>query len=384
MTTSAPDTKDLRIESVRFDHFRNYPMFKLDDVGPLTVFVGRNAIGKTNIVEGIELLTALSSFRNPTARQLVQWGNENARLQAKFSSASRDLDLALSIADGKKSYTLNGKPKKIQTLKGLLPAVAFTPDDLDLVKGSQGSKRAALDALGSQLSPNYYVIRKDYEKILQHKNRLLKEEGSPSYLDAVDETLLAVGTQLYCYRSSLFVKLLREIERYYREITDGSESIQAAYVPSWEEHDPEKTETFVLGKEDALDAMRVSLNDGREEERRRRHAVIGPHADRIEFFIEGKNARIYGSQGQQRSIVLSFKLAEVALIRDMLDQKPVLLLDDVMSELDEQRRNALVGFISGDIQTFITTTNLQYFSEDILAQARVIRLGAEDERSIKR
>lgn len=107
-----------------------------------------------------------------------------------------------------------------------------------------------------------------------------------------------------------------------------------------------------------------------------------PH--RIEFFIEGKNARIYGSQGQQRSIVLSFKLAEVALIRDMLDQKPVLLLDDVMSELDEQRRNALVGFISGDIQTFITTTNLQYFSEDILAQARVIRLGAEDERSIKR
>ena len=101
MTTSAPDTKDLRIESVRFDHFRNYPMFKLDDVGPLTVFVGRNAIGKTNIVEGIELLTALSSFRNPTARQLVQWGNENARLQAKFSSASPNLSewlIIMSIA----------------------------------------------------------------------------------------------------------------------------------------------------------------------------------------------------------------------------------------------------------------------------------------------
>ena len=106
-----------------------------------------------------------------------------------------------------------------------------------------------------------------------------------------------------CYRSSLFAKLLREIERYYREITDGSESIQAAYIPSWEEHDPEKTETFVLGKEDALDTMRVSLKDGREEERRRRHAVIGPNADRIEFFIEGKNARIYGSQGQQLSLI---------------------------------------------------------------------------------
>lgn len=385
MATSSPDTKDLRIESVRFDHFRNYPSFELNDIGPLTVFVGRNAIGKTNIVEGIELLTALSSFRNPTARQLVEWGSNGARLRATFVSAARNLDLELRIADGKKSYALNGKPKKIQTLKGLLPAVAFTPDDLDLVKGSQGSKRAALDSLGSQLSSNYYVIRKDYEKILQHKNRLLKEEGSQAYLDAVDETLLTVGVQLYCYRSSLFAKLLREIERYYREITDGNESIQAVYVPSWEEHDPERTDTFILGKDEALAAMHGTLRERREEERRRRHAVVGPHADRIEFFIEGKNARMYGSQGQQRSLVLSFKLAEVALIRDMLDQKPVLLLDDVMSELDEQRRNALVGFISGDIQTFITTTNLQYFSEDILAQARVIDLGtAEDERSAKR
>lgn len=375
MSERSSETKDLRIESVRFAHFRNYSSFELADIGPLTVFVGQNAIGKTNIVEGIELLTALSSFRTATSQQLVEWGSESAKLEATFVSASRNLEIALQIREGKRSYALNGKPKKIQTLKGLLPAVAFTPDDLDLVKGSQGSKRAALDSLGSQLTPNYYVIRKDYEKMLQHKNRLLKEEGSLAYLDAVDETLLTVGTQLYCYRSSLFLKLLREIERYYHEITGGNESIQAAYVPSWEEHDPDKIESFVLSKDEAAKKMHASLIEKREEERRRRHAIIGPHADRIEFFIEGKNARIYGSQGQQRSIVLSFKLAEVALIQDMLDQKPVLLLDDVMSELDEHRRNALVGFISGDIQTFITTTNLQYFSDEILDQADVIKLG---------
>ena len=279
------------------------------------------------------------------------------------------------MEDGKRSYSLNGKPKKIQTLKGLLPAVSFTPDDLDLVKGSQSGKRAALDALGSQLTSNYYVIRKDYEKILQHKNKLLKEEGSSSYLEAIDETLVRVGAQLYCYRSSLFAKLLLEIQRYYREITGGIESVQAVYVPSWQEADPEDMETFILSKEEATQQMYEALVGKREDERRRHRAIIGPHADKVEFFIEGKNARIYGSQGQQRSIVLSFKLAEVSLIRDMLDQKPVLLLDDVMSELDEQRRNALVGFISGDIQTFISTTNLQYFANGILDEARVVELG---------
>lgn len=124
--------------------------------------------------------------------------------------------------------------------------------------------------------------------------------------------------------------------------------------------------------------MRTALGKHRSEERRRKRALIGPHGDRIEFFIGGKNARLYASQGQQRSIVLSFKLAEVALIQDMRDQKPILLLDDVMSELDAQRRNALIGFISGDIQTFITTTNLQYFSEEIIDQARVVSLGQDE------
>lgn len=369
------DTKDLRITGIEFGCFRNYPSFSLDDIGPLTIFVGRNAVGKTNIVEGIELLTALASFRNPTARQMVQWGCEEARLRASLTSVSRNLDLELLVAEGKRTYSLNGKSKKIQSLKGLLPAVVFTPDDLDLVKGSHGRKRAALDALGSQLSRNYYVILKDYEKILQHKNKLLKDEGPLSYLDAIDETLLTVGTQLYCYRSSLFMKIAKATERYYREITRGEESVQAAYVPSWEEHDPEQPRSFAIGKPEAAKKLESALVSHREEERRRRHALIGPHADRLEFFIEEKNARMYGSQGQQRSIVLSFKLAEVSIIQEMLDQKPVLLLDDVMSELDAERRDALVGFISGDIQTFITTTNLQYFTDEMLSHARIVELG---------
>lgn len=367
--------KDLFLADVDFRNFRNYGSFRLDDIGPLTVLVGSNAVGKTNVVEGIQLLTAQTSFRNPTGKQMVKWGEGSARLRARLKSKTRELSLEMRIQEGKRTFQLNGKAKKVQALKGLLPSVVFTPDDLDLVKGSQTGKRAALDALGTQLSANYYVIRKDYEKILQHKNKLLKEECSLSFLESVDETLLTVGSQLYCYRSALFAKLVVELQRYYREITEQREELTAGYVPSWEDYDPEIFASLIVDRATAHEAMASAIVANRDEERHRKRALIGPHADKIEFFLDGKNARFYGSQGQQRSIVLGFKLSEVAMIQTMLDQKPLLLLDDVMSELDERRRIALIGFISGDIQTFITTTNLQYFNESLLAQARVVELG---------
>lgn len=379
MKDKTHETQDLTITDLSLSCFRNYSSFELHGIGPLTIFVGHNAIGKTNIVEGIQLLTALTSFRNPTGKQLISWDENAAQLEISIKNVSRDLTLHLNIQEGKRSYSLNGKPKRIQTLKGLIPSVTFTPDDLALVKGSQSGKRSALDTLGSQLSQNYYVIKKDYEKILQHKNRLLKDEGSDAFFDSIDETLLTVGTQLYCYRSSMFKKLLVWIKHYYQEITDGRESVDGAYIPSWIDSEEEIENNSIVNKEEAFKIMNAALNNTREEERRRRRALVGPHADKIEFFIHGKNARIYASQGQQRSIVLSFKLAELALIREMLDQKPILLLDDVMSELDEHRRNALMGFISGDIQTFITTTNLHYFSDEILEHARVVRLGPEED-----
>ncbi|MEG0380140.1 MAG: DNA replication/repair protein RecF [Kurthia sp.] len=378
MKIESQETKDLKITDLSLSCFRNYSSFELHNIESLTIFVGHNAIGKTNIVEGIQLLTALTSFRNPTGKQLIAWNKEAAHLSISVKNKSRDLKLKLTIQEGKRAYFLNGKPKRIQTLKGLVPSVTFTPDDLALVKGSQSGKRSALDTLGSQLSQNYYVIKKDYEKILQHKNRLLKDEGSEAFFDSIDETLLTVGTQLYCYRSAMFKKLLVWIEYYYKEITGGKESVGGAYIPSWIDGEDVR-DNLIVGKDEAYEMMRASLDSLKDEERRRKRSLVGPHADKIEFYIHDKNARTYASQGQQRSIVLSFKLAELALIREMLDQKPILLLDDVMSELDESRRDALMGFITGDIQTFITTTNLHYFSENILNRARIVRLESDEQ-----
>ena len=370
---------DLRIERISFRNFRNYDRFDLSDLGSLTVLVGPNAVGKTNVVEGIQLLTALQSFRHPALEQIVRQGADFARLDADVGDGSRALALSLQVSDGKKRYLLNGKGKRSADLKGLVPSVAFTPDDLELVKGSSAVKRAALDALGSQLSANHYVIKKDYEKVVRYKNRLLKEEASNDLVASIDETLVTCGAQLACYRSALFEKLAPVVRSYYATIADGREDMDLCYVPSWEDHDPSAAVTYSFGRDEARDRLQAQLARRRDDERARKRALVGPHADHVEFFIGGRNAALYGSQGQQRSIVLAFKLAEASLIREMLGQKPVLLLDDVMSELDADRRNALVSFIEGDIQTFITTTNLSYFDEGLLARARVVRLPLEGE-----
>ncbi len=364
----------LSITHISFANFRSYKAFDLDHIGPLTIFVGPNAVGKTNIVEGIQLLTAQTSFRHPGIHELLLNGETYARIVADIQDDQRRLQLEMRIEEGKKKYLLNGKSKKTADLKGILPSVAFTPDDLELAKGPMAPRRAALDLLGSQLSPNHYLVRRDYEKVLKHKNQLLKDDAQPLLLESVNEMLITCGAQLSTYRAALFEKLARHMSSYYASITGQKEELIACYIPSWETHDPQRMQSFSFDRDTARDQISQALATHQKEEHDRRRSLVGPHADKIEFFIDGRNVSLYGSQGQQRCVVLSFKLAEATLIQDILHQKPVLLLDDVMSELDANRRRALVSFIEGDIQTFITTANIDYFDSDLLQKAQVVHL----------
>ena len=401
----------LRIEGIEFRDFRSYGQLRLEGLGPLTVLVGPNAVGKTNIVEGIQLLTALVSFRRPTIDQMIRRGASSARISSHVSDGNRELDVELRLEGHARRFLLNGKGKRPADLKGLIPSVTFTPDDLDLVKGPMGNRRRALDVLGSQLSASYHTVLKDYEKVIQHKNRLLRDEASDLMIDSIDEMLLISGSQLTCYRAALVARLAPKVERRYAEIAGAGEQLEMRYRPSWEVHrgadsrsgrdvmdggdregDPSATVaaacaagvgdegasseslTETISRDEARRHLEAALMARRAEERARRRAVVGPQGDAITFAIDGMDASLYGSQGQQRSVVLAWKLAEAAVIEEMLDQKPVLLLDDVMSELDKQRRAALVSYISDDAQTFITTANLNYFDEGMLQQARVIQL----------
>ncbi len=364
----------LRIEHIAFSNFRNYEALDLTDISDLTVFVGPNAVGKTNIVEGIQLLTAQSSFKHPTSLQLIRQGETTARLQADITDGNRELSVALSLAEGKRTFSLNGKAKRTADLKGIAPSVSFTPDDLQLSKGSMSYRRDALDAMGAQMSRNHYLIRKDWDKVLRQKNMLLKDEVSTLMLESVNDLVVTCGAQLTCYRAALFVKLASYMESYYSEIAGSSEKIAVKFAPSWFEEGKWISPGEVITKEEARSSLTDALSKKLPEERMRKRSLIGPQADKIEFLIGGKQVSVYGSQGQQRSVVLAFKLAEVSLIRDIVAQQPILLLDDVMSELDENRRRALVQFVSSDIQTFITTANLAYFDKDLLQKADIVQL----------
>lgn len=367
----------LRIEHIAFSDFRNYEALDLNGISDLTVFVGPNAVGKTNIVEGIQLLTAQSSFKHPTSLQMIRQGATSARLAADVSDGNRELSIALSLSEGKRSFSLNGKMKRTADLKGLAPSVSFTPDDLQLSKGSMSLRRDAIDAMGSQMSRNHYLIRKDWDKVLRQKNMLLKDEADVLMLESINDLVITCGAQLTCYRAALFAKLSAYMESYYSEIAGSSERMDARFAPSWAREGEWLSRDEALTKGDARSLLAEALKEKLSEERIRRRSLVGPQADRIEFFVGGKQVSVYGSQGQQRSVVLAFKLAEVSLIRDILSQQPILLLDDVMSELDEHRRRSLVQFVSSDIQTFITTANLAYFDKDLLAHADIVQLPLE-------
>ena len=344
----------LRITSLSFSNFRNYESFDLADIGDLTVFIGRNGIGKTNILEGVSLLSSADSFRHAQINQLLHQGRAQARMEMEMTDGNRLLSTALSLEPGKKRFTVNG---------------------------SSSVRRQAIDDLGAQLSKNYYVIQRDYEKILRYKNRLLKEESHPSLVDAMNDTLLTCATQLFCYRHSLHRRMVPLVEGYYGKLSKSGEPFGASYLSSWDYLNNGEQEVALAGfdggpadKDRVREHLEQSLARYSEEERRRHRSIVGPHNDKLSFYLSERDASCFASQGQQRCIVLAWKLAEVEIVRQTLGSNPVLLLDDVMSELDEERRDMLVREVGADIQTFMTSTDLTPFNDQLLSRARVVDL----------
>ena len=367
----------MQIRSLSFTDFRNYRLFEIDGLGKLTVFVGDNAVGKTNVLEGIQLLTAATSFRHPQIAQFIREGADLARISCQVSDGNRELETALLLEPGKRRYTVNGKPKGRIDIRGNLPAVSFTPDDLDLAKGSSKVKRDALDDLGVQLARNYYIVRRDYEKTVRYKNRLLKDGASRPLIESIDETLVMCGSQLFCFRVALFERLVVHVSRIYAELSRDGEPFEARYMPSWEKlrlGDGSYWEAGSVNRDEVRRIMEENLLVHFEQEQKRCRSLVGPHNDQLEFLLDGRDVASFASQGQQRSVVLAWKLAEVELTRQIMGLNPVLLLDDVLSELDESRRETLVRFVTDEIQTFITATDLSGFSEDLAHRAQVVEL----------
>jgi len=355
--------------------FRNYANadFKLSE--KLTVLVGPNAAGKTNVIEAIQLLTAAESFRNPLWDDLVMWGRDVAQVSLEASDERRKLTVELDVRRGKgREFRVNGSVKRrLMDVRGIIPSVVFTPDDLGIVKGSAERRRTMVDAIGQQISPAYGALRREYERIVRQRNAGLKERAEPGVMDALTLRLAETGGKLAAHRIRLLSRVGDEA-RGIHEVMSGGEELGLEYVASWT---TERDLTEIpMDAEDIEQAILDTLRRLTEEEKVRGITLAGPHRDDVAFSVGGHGARAFSSQGQQRSVALSVKMAEVHVVRDLASSPPILLLDDVMSELDEQRRHELTGFVGGLVQTVVTTTNLHYFEPSLLSSATVLEVAA--------
>lgn len=358
----------LLVTSLELRDFRNYEELRITPDPGLTLLVGPNATGKTNVIEAIQLLTAAVSFRRPLWAETVRWGANEARLKMGASGDGRSLEVEMSVtSEGRRLYRINGKPKRLMSeVAGILPCVVFTPDDLRMVKDAAEKRRAAVDGVGDQLSAAYRSSRAQYERVLRQRNRLLKEDHrDDGLLRLWTDRLVESGAAYTARRRRLFERLAEKMSEVYFMLA-GKEELVARYRASWEGAVPE-------GEGDR-EAMEEALKLKRPEEKRRRVSLVGPHRDEISFSINGRDARSFASQGQQRTIALAWKLAEVRVITEVGGQPPILLLDDVMSELDETRRHALTRFVGEAAQTLVTTTNLGYFDPELVRRAKTVNL----------
>lgn len=361
----------LLARSLSLTDWRNFPEQDLGLGQGLTVLVGRNAMGKTNTVEALQLLTAGYSFRRPRPGQLVREGASKGRARLRLEGDGRVVDLECTATSDppRRHWRRNGKACAPQDLPRTLMSVLFCPDDLSFVKRGASYRRDEIDDFGRQAAPGYSRLLQAYGRAVDQRNRLLKEPYPDlSLLDAWDSSLALGGSALLVARERLFERLGPRVVEVYGQIADG-ERLSCSYESSL------GIDLAGLSREEVRDAFLARLSKIREDELRRQQTLVGPQRDDLAFRVEGRDARSFASQGQQRTIVLAWKMAEVDLAREVVGQLPLLLLDDVMSELDADRRGAMTRFVEEGMQTVVTTTNLGYFPEELLADAEVVHIG---------
>lgn len=343
----------MKVKTLKLIQYRNYSSLEFKPDEKLSILLGENAQGKTNIVEAIYLCAAGRSHRTPRDGELIQWETEGAyvRTDVERDSSVRRIELRMPKA-GKKQIKIDGVPAaKMGELMGCLNAVLFSPEDLRLVKDGPGERRRFMDSELSQIRPTYFYSLSQYQRSLAQRNALLKEiaagRGTKEALDVWDEQLSSAGAQLTLFRSKFMRSLAEIAKEMHKEVSNGKEELLAIYHPDVEGDDRQKLES----------ALHDLLLKTRLDDIRRGLTCTGPHRDDVILLLNGVDVRSFGSQGQQRTAALSLKLSELALMKKATGESPVLLLDDVMSELDESRQELLLGAIES-YQTIITCTHL--------------------------
>jgi DNA replication and repair protein RecF len=395
-------------------HFRNYHRLELDFSGQVTVLQGPNAQGKTNLLEAIYYLATSKPVHAGSEREVVDWqaGEEPipfARVAALVELDGRKTELEILLTpreEGgayRKQIRINGVNRRGIDLVGNLRAVLFLPEDIRLVDGSPSDRRRYLDIALCQMDRSYCRALSQYNRVLEQRNgllRSLRELESPlptasveAQLGFWDDQLVATGGQVVSARYRLLSDLQEVASNLHGELSGGAEALVLQYLPSFNPGHLSDADYARLGDESGaaevatLPPQPLTLSSVSEHFRRHMHArrrreldagstLYGPHRDDFRFLVNGRDMRLYGSRGQQRSAALALKLAEVRIMTQRTGAAPILLLDDVMSELDAQRRAMLLRTLDGVEQAILTTTDWDDFSPTFLQGARRLQVEA--------
>jgi DNA replication and repair protein RecF len=353
-------------------HFRNYQEQEIIFTAPKTILLGDNAQGKSNLLEAVELLSTLKSHRVTRDRDLVLSGQTESRITAQLTRKHGAIDLALMLRDkGRRTAVVNRENLKRQLdFLGILNAVEFSALDLDLVRGNPETRRHWIDSLLFQIEPVYAHILHEYQRVLKQRNSLLKQAEhrslDPAELESWNHQLILTGTKVIRRRMRIIDRLAPIARIWHTKISKDTEELTIKYTPNIIalENTPESIyQAFI----DRLHLRRVA-------EQSLGNTLVGPHRDEIELTINSTPAKAYGSQGQQRTLVLALKLAELELIEQIVGEPPLLLLDDVLAELDLTRQNQLLSVIEDRFQTLITTTHLGAFDAKWLDSSQILQV----------
>lgn len=354
------------LRSLILRQFRNYEALEQSFTPALTVLLGANAQGKTSLLEGIYLLATGKSLRGCPDVEMIRWDMPAGVVSGHvLREKAHDVELEVALSQtARKSLVVNTvRTPRAMEFVGQFKVVAFSSADLETIRGEPSRRRRFLDLEISQLSPSYCHALGCYRKILEQRNRLLKQPYPGNRHPLIEDSLGAWDDQLRMYGSRLIKRrrqFIQQLEMFaqpiHQTLSGGKEQFALSYHPTFRLPPPAEGDA---GDHEAIgEAFRRAQESVREEERRRQVSLIGPHRDDMTLLVNGRDVRVFGSQGQQRSAALSLRLAEVALMEDLTGEAPTCLLDDVFSELDTGRRAHLFEVTKERCQTFVSTTDL--------------------------
>lgn len=363
----------MKLTELNLHHFRNYNEAQVEFSPQINVLIGENAQGKTNLLESIYVLAMTRSHRTNNDRELIEFGKDAAQIKGTVQRELGSLKLELDIGKhGKKAKANHLEKARLSEYLGQLNVILFAPEDLALVKGAPTVRRRFIDMEFGQVSPKYLHDLTQYRDILKQRNRYLKQLQSHEaqdqlYLEVLSEQLAAVGGAIISQR----VKFLSELEGYAQElhqsITQGRENLTFEYSSAIKD-------ASTLTEVELSEALMDLYRQNQSKEIFQGTTLYGPHRDDVRFLINHKNVQTYGSQGQQRTTALSVKLAEIDLMKNQTGEYPILLLDDVLSELDGARQTHLLKTIQDKVQTFLTTPGLSDVARNLIKEPRIFHI----------